>query len=226
MKLNIEDIKIGDDVKVKAGTKDLDFEYQLMDNWQGKVVGIQKDEKLIQIEWDAETLLNIPEKYLNDIITGGYDYTLMTLEISELERANKRDDSDQIEEMESKFQAKLYWMELFEELTKSSKYRKIFQGVDLDDYNEVYQKWEEYLSQNLEFPIETEVIDSEIGRVRNGTKIKLLDIDDYDDMHGIFGIGKYGREVITFPICNLEAIDTKSKNYELLQDYSIWFANT
>ena len=225
MKLSFEEIKIGDYVKVKKGTKAPDFEYQLMDNWQGKVVDIQKDTKLVEIEWDSETLLNTPEKYLKDLIKEGYDYEIMTLEISELERANRRDNSNQRKGVKSKLDAKLYWIELFDEEEKSIKYGKLFQGIKLDNYNELYQKWEEYLSENLKFPIETKVVESERGRIRNGTKIKLLDIEDYDEMYGIFGIGKHEREAVTFPICNLEAIDKKSKNYELLRDYAIWFAN-
>ncbi len=225
MELNIKEIKIGDYVKVKKGIKAPDFEYQLMDNWQGKVVDVQKDEKLVEIEWDSETLLNTPEKYLRDLIKEGYDYEIMTLEISELERATRRDSFNQKKDIKSKLDAKLYWIELFEDEDKSLKYGKLFQGIKLDNYNEIYQKWEKYLSENLEFPIETKVVESESGRIRNGAKIKLLDIEDYDDMYGIFGIGKHEKEAVTFPICNLEAIDKKSKNYELLRDYAIWFAN-
>jgi len=225
MELKIEDIKIGDYVKVKEGTKAPDFDYQLMDNWQGKVVDIQKVENLIEIEWDSETLLNTPERYLRDLIKEGYDYEIMTLEVSELERANRRDNSSQRREIKAKLDAKLYWIELFEEEEKSIKYGKLFRGIKLDNYNDLYQKWKEYLSENLEFPIITKVVESERGRIRNGAEIKLLDIEDYDDMYGIFGIGKYEREAVTFPICNLEAIDEKSKNHELLRDYAIWFAN-
>ncbi|MEZ4930935.1 MAG: calcium-binding protein [Saprospiraceae bacterium] len=223
--MNIEEIKIGDYVKVKEGIKAPDFEYQLMVNWQGKVVDIQKSEKLVEIEWDSETLLNTPEKYLKDLIKEGYDYEIMTLKISDLERANRRDNPNQRKDAKSELDAKLYWIELFEEEEKSIKYGKLFQGIKLNNYNELYQKWEEYLNENLKFPIETKVVESERGRIRNGVKIKLLDIEDYDDMYGIFGIGKQGREAVTFPICNLEAIDKKSKNYELLRDYAIWFAN-
>ena len=225
MELNIEEIQIGDYVKVKNGIKAPDFDYQLMDNWQGKIVDIQKSENLVDIEWDSETLLNTPEKYLKDLIKQGYDYEIMTLEISELEGANRRDNSDQRKDVKSKLDTKLYWIELFEEEDKSIKYGKLFQGIKLDDYNQLYQKWEEYLNENLEFPIETKVVETSRGRIINGAKVKLLDIEDYDDMYGIFGIGKHEREAITFPICNLEAIDKKSKNYELLRDYAIWFAN-
>lgn len=101
----------------------------------------------------------------------------------------------------------------------------MFRGIKLDNYIELYEKWEEYLSENLEFPLETKVVESERGKIRDGAKIKLLELEDYDDMYGIFGIGKYERGAVTFPICNLEAIDKKSRNYALLRDYAIWFAN-
>ena len=165
-----------------------------------------------------------PENYLRDLINEGYDYEIMTLEISELKRVNRRGNPNKNKDLKSKLDIKLYWIGLYEE-EKSIKYIEIFQGIEVTNYNLLYQKWEEYLSENLEFPIETTVVESERGRIRNGAMIKLLNIDDFDDMYGVFGIGKYGREAITFPICNLEAINKKSNNYELLRDYAIWFAN-
>jgi len=217
MDIKIEDIKIGDYVKVKAGVKAPGFEYQLMDNWQGKVIDIQKDEQLVDLEWDSETLMNTPEKYLRDLMNKGYDYEIMTLEVSELERANRRDNPKQREEIKAKLEAKLHWVELFGE-EKSINYGKLFQGIKLDNDHEVYQKWEEYLIENLDFPIETKVVESEKGMIRNGEVIKLLEIEDYDEIYGIFGIGKHEKDAVTFPICNLEVIDKKSKNYELLRD--------
>jgi len=225
MKIDIRKLKIGDFVKVKEGIKDPDFESQLMDNWQGKVIGIQTADNLVEIEWDVETLLSTPEKYLRKLIKEGYDYETMTLEVSVLERANRSDHSNQRKDAMSTLDAKLYWVELFEEEEKSIKYGKLFHGINRDNYNEIYKRWAAYLSENLTFPIETIVVEAERGRIKNGAQIKLLAIDDYDDMYGILGIGKYAREAVSYPICNLEAIDKKSKNYELLRDYVIWFAN-
>ena len=68
-------------------------------------------------------------------------------------------------------------------------------------------------------------METERGGLRYGTKFKLLALNDYDDMRGIFGIGKGEMGAVTFPICNLEATDKESKNYELLRNYVVWFAN-
>jgi ribosomal protein L24 len=222
MELKIETIKPGDYVKVKDGIKDPDFEYQLMNGWQGKVVDVQKDHNLVVIKWDTKTLLNTPYEYLNDIIKQGYDCELMTLSISELEMTEKRNES-----VEDKVQleAKIYWIDLYDDENKNRKYGKLFSGINMSNYNELYQKWEEYLSENLIFPFEVEVLEAQRGEIRTGAKIKLLDVEDYDDMYGIFGIGKHERAAVTFPICDLEATDKKSNNHELLRDYAIWFAN-
>lgn len=225
MELNIATLKIGDAVKVKKGIKAPDFLYQSMDGWQGKVTAIHVKEQLVELEWDAETILRKPEKYLADLAKEGYDCETMTLEISELERAEERSNAMEEEDMEEKLAAKLYWIELFETAEKAQEYNQVFKGINLQNEYQVLQKWYEYLSERLDFPFTTEVVETERGGLKIGTKIKLLDLEDYDDRYGILAIGKAGRGAITTVLCNLEAIDQKSKNYGLLRDYVVWFAN-
>lgn len=84
--------------------------------------------------------------------------------------------------------------------------------------------WSDYLTDKLEFPLEVEITESS-GDLRVGEKLKFLDIDFFDDKYGILGICKAKEGTITYPICNLEVIDKKSKSYQPLKDYCIWFAN-
>jgi len=222
MKLDISTIKPGDYIKVKNGIKAPDFDYQLMDGWQGKITGIEKEYKTVEIQWDIKTLLATPYQYLHDIISQGYDYELMNLLIDELETANKRENS---EKEKVDLESKIYWIDFYETKEKNQKYGELFKGISSSDYNGFFQKWEEYLIENLKFPLDVEVAESERGSLKIGTKIKLLDLDDYDDKYGIFGIGKYEMGAITFPLCNMEAKEKNSENYELLRDYVVWFAN-
>lgn len=222
MELNINTIKAGQHVSVKKGIKAPDFDYQLMDGWQGKVLAVSKDDGLIEIEWDVKTILNTPYQYLHDIISKGYDHEIMTLSIDELESAKMRMTSNQ---EQSALYAKLYWIDFYGVQEVDEYYAEIFKGVDVEDEYAVLDKWEEHLSQTLQFPFETKVAETERGELKIGTKIKLLDLDDYDDMYGIFGIGKGEMGAITYPICNLEATNKASKNYELLRNYVVWFAN-
>jgi hypothetical protein len=119
----------------------------------------------------------------------------------------------------------LYWIDFYGVQEVDEHYAEIFKDVDVENEYALLDKWEEYLSQTLQFPFETEVAETERGGLKIGTKIKLLALDDYDEMYGVFGVGKGAMGAVTYPICNLEAVDKKSENYELLRDYVVWFAN-
>lgn len=222
MELDINTISIGQYVKVKNGIKAPDLDYQLMDDWQGKVTAILKDDRLIEIEWDIKTLLNTPYQYLHDIISNGYDHQVMTLSLDELVSSTKRAFT---RHEKSTLYAKLYWIDFYSIQEVDEFYAELFKGVDVEDEYALLDKWEEHLSQMLNFPFETKVAETDRGGFKIGTRIKLLDLDDYDDKYGIFGIGKGETGAVTFPICNLEATDKESKNYELLRNYVVWFAN-
>lgn len=222
IEFNINTIKTGQYVSVKKGIKAPDFDYQLMDEWQGKVTEILKAEGIIEIEWDIKTILNRPYQYLHDIISAGYDHELMSLSIDELEPAKKRTATSK---EQSALYAKLYWIDFYGVQEVDKAYIEIFKGVNVQDELALLDKWEEHLSEELQLPFEVEVVETDRGGLRFGTKFKLLDLDDYDDKYGIFGIGKGEMGAITFPICNLEATDKKSNNYGLLRNYVVWFAN-
>ena len=222
MEFNIDTIKVGQYVRVKKGTKAPDFDDQLMDGWQGKVKEITKKDELIEIEWDVQTILDTPYQYLHDAISNGYDHEIMNLFISELEPAKERITTAKDK---NALYAKLYWIDFYNDQSIDEAYAEIFKDVNLENEFAMLKKWEEHLSNNLQFPFEVEVVETERGSLRFGTKFQLLAIADYDDMHGIFGIGKGEMGAINFPICNLEATDQKSDNYSFLRNYVVWFAN-
>lgn len=215
-------LKLNDQVKVKQGIKDPETPNQSISGWQGEVTEIDKVNQLIEVKWDTQTLAEIPDDYLQKIINQGYDHERMTLHIDELEMAYERPFSS---EEKRKLDAKIFWFDLYEDQEKNLRYAQLFSGIPSSDEWRSYQKWEEYLSDNLDFPFEVQVAESTRGGLKYGTKIKLLDLEEIVDMYGILAIGKVGRSSITTTLCDLEATDKKSKNYELLRDYVIWFAN-
>ncbi len=146
----------------------------------------------------------------------------MTLSPNELAPSTKR---VYTRHEKSALNAKLYWIDFYGIQEVDEFYTELFKGIDVKDEYAILDKWEEYLSQTLKFPFETKVTETDRGGLKIGTKIKLLDLDGYDDKYGIFGIGKGEMGAITSPICNLEATDKESKNYELLRNYVVWFAN-
>ena len=146
----------------------------------------------------------------------------MTLSLDDVEICQKREASAA---EQSKLESIIYWIDFYDSREENEKYSQVFEGVSPGDYHSMYQRWEEHLTAKLKFPFEVEVAEYERGGLRVGTKIKLLDFDSYDEMYGILGIGKYEMGAITFPLCNVQAVDKNSENYKLLRAYVIWFAN-
>lgn len=51
--------------------------------------------------------------------------------------------------------------------------------------------------------------------------------DDYDeDMGSYVNVRRISdKKEFVLPLADLEAVDKKSKNYQILHDYSVWFVN-
>jgi len=84
--------------------------------------------------------------------------------------------------------------------------------------------WCEYLEVNLQFPFEAEIID-EPDPLEEGDIIKVTGIDGVFDLYGIVVKARKGRKQYMFPLCLLELVEKDSKNYQLVNDYNVWFSN-
>jgi hypothetical protein len=88
------------------------------------------------------------------------------------------------------------------------------------------QAWEAHFRKVLSFPFEAEVAEpQDRGRFTTGDRVVVQEITAVDEMYGILVKIQYKREVLTFPLCDLEAKDKKSPNYENVNLYVVWFAN-
>jgi len=210
--------KTGNYVKVKDGLKAPDYESISMDGWKGQLIGIEGN--LVDIKLDSKTLLGLPIDYLIRLEKDGYSAEEIRLEISDVEIVPKSECTKMDEQLAK---SRLSWISLFED--NSKKYLEYFKGIDVDDYHKVYVKWIDYLTENLDFPLNVRVVETMRGGLKIGEKIKLLDFDSFDEMYGILGVGKSNRGLVTWPICDLEVIDKKTASYQPLKDYCIWFAN-
>ena len=60
-------------------------------------------------------------------------------------------------------------------------------------------------------------------------KFSLIDfVDDFDDWEGgIYVVVRRDcdRKKFVLPLADLKAVNRKSQNYQLLDDYSVWFVN-
>ena len=100
-----------------------------------------------------------------------------------------------------------------------------WQGRVVDDWA-AFKAWSEYLETRLAFSFEAQVTEwQERGPLQAGDQVKVLGIRDVEDLYGVLVDIRVGRRKYVFPLCDLKAMDASSLNYQLTDDYAVWFAN-
>jgi len=217
--------RVGDCVRVKDGVQDPDFGGDI-GGWQGRISSIDpsEDQVLVLIHWDSITLKQMPVAMIEQCEEQGSDWAEMALSADEVEPAKPRDTERDVTKIKEQLSNPHGWAALGEE---GKRIQKVLADVDADDGMEALDAWEEHLDENLRFPFEAEVTEfQERGPLRTGTKVVVTGLADAtDELYGIIVEVKEGRRKPAFPLCDLEATDKKSVNYQLVKDYAIWFAN-
>ncbi|MBN1311117.1 MAG: hypothetical protein JXB30_06830 [Anaerolineae bacterium] len=220
-----EKFKIGDSVVVKPGVADPD-NGQDIGGWQGRVVslGTYQEKKLVTIQWDSITLENMPEEVIEQCEEAGTNWAEIVLGIDEVQPAKARDTEKQVKEVEGKLRDQSGWLWLGPE---GKTIRKVLEGVDPDDDFEAFEAWYKHLSANLKLPFEAEIDEwQDRGPHRPGDKLTVLAFEEeVEDLYGVMVDVKGKRGMFVFPLCDLAAVDKKSDNYDLIEEYRVWFAN-
>jgi len=224
MKLNL---KIGDSVVVRQGVKEPDLEEFELGGWQGRVLEIDthsdKDNVLITIEWDSLTLIQMPSDYIVKSEIDGLDWSRMILNDSDLEKSIPRDKKENIKKTKDKLSDKYYWASFGEEGLRIS---KIIQGVNPKNEMKCLQKWVDHLDEELSFPVQAIVTESEDNRlIKNGDKVLIKSLPHIVDMYGIIASISLNGKKYEFPLCDLEVIDKTKADFQLIDDYRTWFSN-
>lgn len=93
-----------------------------------------------------------------------------------------------------------------------------------EDKSEIEDAWLKYLEENLQFPFAAEIID-EPGPLEVGDIIKVTGIEGVFDLYDIVVNARMGKKKYSFPLCLLEVVEKTGRNYQLLDDYNLWFSN-
>lgn len=196
-----------------------DFEDLLIEDWQGRIIDIQEDPPLIGIEWDSVTLENIPDSFIFQFVKENLDYSKMFLWPSDVICVESRDRVEDVKEVRERIEKNTHWLWLDEE---GERIQRVLYNIDPDDYWESFKAWGEYFEKTLTFPFEAVVFEyQDRGPLRAGDKVLVQKIELIDDLYGVIVTIEEGA----FPLCDLEALDRDSPNYQPLKDYAIWFAN-
>ncbi|MBT9316530.1 calcium-binding protein [Leptothoe spongobia] len=216
--------KIGASVIVKAHVKDPDFGMDI-GGWQGWISKIQtdNDETILCIDWDSQTLARMPDDMIARCEEDGLGWEQIYLDATEVELAVARDipaDAEKVYETRQGQHA-------FDHLSSDGAgIRQVLAGVNPNDEVAIWKAWEDHLEKSLQFPFEAEVAEfQERGPLHAGQKVMVQEIIDVDDMYGVLVAVKRKHRILHFPLCDLEATNSKSANYSAVKDYVVWFAN-
>ncbi|NHZ71632.1 MAG: hypothetical protein GWP17_00895 [Aquificales bacterium] len=213
--------KINDSVRFKDGQKDENSGINI-GGWQGRIIEISKKHKMVLVALDSVTLKNLSHDYLEECEEEGLGWPEYNIGFDDVEPVKPRDTKKDVKKTIGDLSNSLRWSYLGEE---GRDINAVLEGaISLSDQLEA---WDAYLEKELKFPFAAEI--SEWQRpgsaLQAGQKVRVMEIEDWDDHYGILVKVKKSRRSYIFPLSDLEATPQKSPNHDPVQLYAVWFAN-
>ena len=147
----------------------------------------------------------------------------MGLYSEEVEKAEPRDTQTDVDKIIEEFSAEHNWDYLGKQ---GRRIHKVLLDVDEDDELKVFKTWQEYLEAHLKLPFEAEVSEfQERGSLQAGDLVKVIGFEGVDDLYGVLVNIKASGNAHVFPLYDLKAVNERSANFPLTDDYAVWFAN-
>ena len=215
-------LKLKDSVVIKSGVKDPDLDISI-EGWQGRISDI--NEELVCIDLDSLTLKNMEASIIMRCEQDGLDWTKIYLLADDVTLTKPRDRIKDVKKVIEELNKNYAWISLGEE---GVRIQKVLSGIDPAAYGLILQAWKKHLEKKLKFPIKAEVVElMNRGSLRIGDQVIIYGIDEFiDEMRGLLAKVTYEKsKEFQFPLADLEVLNQKSKNYQLIKDYVIWYAN-
>lgn len=218
-------LKIGRCVAVRVGVLDPDYEVEI-GGWQGWIEKLERTDEgvLVTVRWDRQTLGAMPGELIDKSEEDGLDWGIMALWDHELQPAEARGQiADAL--LAGAALAKQYrWAHLGEQ---GRRIQQVLEGVDEDDKMASYVAWLDYLSARLVFPFEAFVSEfQKDGPLQSGDAVLVTGLGGAEDLYGVMAKLEIGEKSPLFPLCDLEVFEREAgENYQLVDDYAVWFAN-
>jgi len=222
--LNDPTLRVGNSVVVNAEVKDPDKGREIGGR-QGRIIEIN-DQGLVTIEWDSITLQSLPGLEIAEAERSNLDWSEMILSKDELTKTKARDSEDDALRARCKLKNSYYWAGFDEQGDRI--YVVLQTSDDISDELKVLEAWQRYFEEKLKFPFEAKVYDWERREpFCGGDRVNVLEISttEVDEIYGVFAVAQKNGKKYDFPFACLEPIKKKSSNHEVLDDYSMWFAN-
>ncbi len=231
-------IQIGDFVRVKPNVEDPDFKGLSLGNWVGIVNDFAEDEDdktpLIGLEWDVNTLKQMPKTHILECIDKGWDYFSIYLRAKDVEVVAARNTLAELMAMQEKLYkthgvgdkewASERWLGKGEQ---GLRIRQVLWGIEAGHWENECKSWLHYLREELVFPFTAKVADHYVGvSFTKGAMVVvtgfLLNEENGGYNYGLLvHINKDGTP-FCFPLSDLEVTDQSSPKFQLVNDYVTW----
>lgn len=214
---------IGENVVVKPGINDPDTGRDI-GGWQGRISEVFEEEGTVMIRWDRLTLENMPLTHIAWCEGESLDWSEMALASEEVIPTTARDTEEEVAQARHQIESQTNWFYLGGEQGRRVQ-AIVNQAEDKDDDYNVMQTWHTHLTKHLTFPFPATVTEEQRGPIRQGDQVTVLRIVDVDDLYGTLVELRSKHRIATFPLCDLKATHADPSVQQLVDDYSMWFAN-
>ncbi len=215
--------QLGKTVRINEGIQDEDLDVSIGE-WQGRIVELDPNEKLMLIAFDSITLRNMEQDYVARCEEGGMDWAEYYIGYDDVTLAEARDTAEDVANAAAEVAAQAGWAYLGKE---GQAINAILADIDIEDEMGQMEAWRDYFARTLTFPFKAVVDESQGGRspVSAGDRVTVLALADVDDLYGVIVRVKHKFSTFSLPLCDLKALDESSPNYEPVYLHALWFAN-
>jgi len=100
---------------------------------------------------------------------------------------------------------------------------KVLKGIKSKKKEEQLYNWWDFLEEELIFPFEAIIQESENFELKWKDIVKVKKIEDFIEPYGILLEIRKGRRKYIFPLCDLEIIEKQSKNRFITEAFLEWW---
>lgn len=197
-----------------------------MSGWQGRVLEIAEDdngELLALIQWNSHTLKKIPANFIEISLAESLNWAEIAVSASDIAASAPSDTQNETDWARAQICNQYIWNQTGKQ---GRRIRKILTLPENENAISVWETWENYLKNNLVFPFDALVtFPEEIGPLKEGDSVMALSLAGYDEKLGQHILIKKLERQYILPITDIQAVDPASKNFQLVDDYTVWFAN-
>lgn len=209
--------KIGESVKIKPNIVVNDFEKIDFTAWQGRIIECYEEDE-IEVEWDSQTLKNLPEAYILKNIEEDYNFDSMILETNQVAKTTARDSEEDRLAVLSFLENKYNKLNDFGD--DDTFYKDLFESKTISVTPRNLTIYLEYIKECIEMPCflrntkqkETYQLfsfEEKSIEKQNAIHVKVIRTGD--------------KKQLILPLHELIPDDEISENYAILKPYSDWF---